>query len=483
VTPPASLPRSRAPRREWNQKEDTDLREAVLKNGDNWVKVAAMVPGRDNKSCRQRWVGALDKWTPEEVAILREAVKEHGEDWVAVGKLLPGRTDNRCHEQWDKIESKLMTPEADAKLMGEVNISLQRLASSSCASHSKEIKTTTEDPAPPDFDVDDSQQQPPRRAAAKKSGAIAAQENKDASGDDSIFEEPTPRKAEWSRTTLDTDDSAAGLGNSPSSAIAESDYDSDETATSPSGKGETHITDLNDRMSELSFSASNTFGKALNSSDTHLGAELLTFATTFSQQVPNEQLCKSLMELIMFGPNSGGTWFPDCQRMELASNYMSLLLSKPGFADKLTGVTKPSFWEECLDQMTAPIYCVAGDEHRISAAAIERTGQSLQVKVCCAELFLDLLSRELKGFVRKNDVPDTDRTGIIFSQPIVKHIQEGRAKEALERSLKACTQLWSTYGHFILCDVIFLISRLQRTQRTARRTFLCTLFARTLAVL
>jgi hypothetical protein len=234
-------------------------------------------------------------------------------------------------------------------------------------------------------------------------------------------------------------------------AVDEPDYDSEDTANSP-------ITDLTNRMIELDVSVSNTFEGALNSSDTHLGAELLTFAATFSQRVPNERLCKVLLDLIMFGPNSGGTWFPDCQRMELATNYMSLLLSKPGFTDKLSRLAKPSFWEECLDQMTAPIYCVDGDECRISAAAIERTGQSLHVKVCCAELFLDLLSRELKGFVRNNDVSgpdpdhDTDRTESIFSKPIVKHIQ-GRTKEALEKSLKACTQLWNTYGHFICCDL------------------------------
>jgi hypothetical protein len=166
--------------------------------------------------------------------------------------------------------------------------------------------------------------------------------------------------------------------------------------------------------------------------------------------------------------------------MELATNYMSLLQSKPGFADKLSRVAKPSFWEECLDQMTSPIYAVDGDEHRISAAAIERTGQSLHVKVCCAELFLALLSRELKGFVRKQYESDTES---LCAKPIVKHILGHRrgAKEALEKSFKACTKLWSMYG--LLFYVIFQISRLQWTQMTARRMYLSTFFVRRLAVL
>jgi hypothetical protein len=249
----------------------------------------------------------------------------------------------------------------------------------------------------------------------------------------------------------------AQIKEDPAKAIAESDYnyDSDETVIAhQSGTVDSPITELTDRLPELSHSASHVFGCALNSSDTHLGAELLTFATTFSKQVPNESLCNVLLELIMFGPNSGGTLFPDCHRMELATNYMSLLLSKSGFADQLSRVAKASFWRECLDQMTAPIYCVAGDEDRISAAAIERTGQSLHVKVCCAELFLDLLSRDLKGFVRQHHrqhhEPDTES---LCSKPIIKHILPHHAKEALERSLIACTQLWSMYGHFILCDL------------------------------
>ncbi len=79
------------------------------------------------------------------------------------------------------------------------------------------------------------------------------------------------------------------------------------------------------------------------------------------------------------------------------------------------------------------------------------------MKVCCAELFLSLLSRELKSFVRKQDEPDTES---LCSKPIVKHILDHprRAKEALEKSLKACTQLWSMYGHFILCDLPVLKS-------------------------
>jgi hypothetical protein len=86
------------------------------------------------------------------------------------------------------------------------------------------------------------------------------------------------------------------------------------SADANTGTETADIADLTNRMPELNFSVSNTFEGALNSSDTHLGAELLTFAATFSQRVPNERLCKVLLELIMFKPNSGGTQTHQPQR-------------------------------------------------------------------------------------------------------------------------------------------------------------------------
>jgi hypothetical protein len=133
-----------------------------------------------------------------------------------------------------------------------ITLDWQTSGCSSCTSNS----TTTEDLAPADVDVAVSPQQP--TAAAKTSRAKAAQENKDASDDNSISEGPVPRKAKRSHATLDTDDGASTLGFSPSSAVAESDYDSDETVSSPPGAGDSPITDLANRMTELSFSASNT---------------------------------------------------------------------------------------------------------------------------------------------------------------------------------------------------------------------------------
>jgi myb proto-oncogene protein len=92
----------------WAPEEDIKLTEAVKKYGADWVAVAALVPGRTNVQCRMRWVDTLDpsigksagKWTPEEDAKLTEAVEKNGTIWVAVAALVPGRKNHQCRQRW-----------------------------------------------------------------------------------------------------------------------------------------------------------------------------------------------------------------------------------------------------------------------------------------------------------------------------------------------------------------------------------------------
>jgi hypothetical protein len=119
VTPEVSFPiaaASRAPRRYWRAEEDAKLMEAVKTHGNkavqklgkDWVAVAAMVPDRTNKQCRDRWKKSLDpanrkkpgKWSTEEDAKLKEAVKKHGKKWVEVAAMVPDRTNDQCRERW-----------------------------------------------------------------------------------------------------------------------------------------------------------------------------------------------------------------------------------------------------------------------------------------------------------------------------------------------------------------------------------------------
>jgi hypothetical protein len=94
----------------WIREEDVKLTEAVKKHGTHWVVVAAQVPGRTNDQCRARWTQTLDptngkktgKWALREDAKLTEAVKKHGNDWLSVAAMVPGRTNQQCMSRWTK---------------------------------------------------------------------------------------------------------------------------------------------------------------------------------------------------------------------------------------------------------------------------------------------------------------------------------------------------------------------------------------------
>jgi hypothetical protein len=100
--------------RSWTPQEDTKLIDAVTEHGDDWARVAAMVPDRKHHQCRYRWVSYLDPsidrtstyskgaWKAQEDANLTDAVTKHGNSWLVVAALLPGRTAQQCSGRWRK---------------------------------------------------------------------------------------------------------------------------------------------------------------------------------------------------------------------------------------------------------------------------------------------------------------------------------------------------------------------------------------------
>jgi myb proto-oncogene protein len=99
----------------WTALEDVKLKDAVQTHGGkDWGAIAALLPGRTKLQCSGRWREALvsnidpstaltGKWSEDEDIKLKDAVQTHGgKNWAAIAALVPSRTERQCRNRRNK---------------------------------------------------------------------------------------------------------------------------------------------------------------------------------------------------------------------------------------------------------------------------------------------------------------------------------------------------------------------------------------------
>ena len=115
----------------WSSNEDAQLRQGVASLGSRrWKEIArTYVPTRTATQCRQRWYNQLQPdirkgtWSVEENNMFQKAVNKYGHhNWPTVAAAVPHRTPKQCREHWARhfnplIDHGPFTPKDDETLM------------------------------------------------------------------------------------------------------------------------------------------------------------------------------------------------------------------------------------------------------------------------------------------------------------------------------------------------------------------------------
>jgi hypothetical protein len=104
----------------FNQVEDEQLTSLVARLGRrSWDAVAAYMPGRSARQCRDRWKFYLcpsvnrSPWTPDEDRVLLAKYRELGPKWSILCQSFENRSLNNVKNRWNSVIRKVRASDLD----------------------------------------------------------------------------------------------------------------------------------------------------------------------------------------------------------------------------------------------------------------------------------------------------------------------------------------------------------------------------------
>lgn len=122
----------------WTTEEDRLLLDTIAANNNQlaWPKIAASVPGRTGKQCRERYLNhlkpslKLTSWSVLEDAMIFRLYSLQGSKWSRMVKHLKGRTDNSIKNRYHHLKRRFERKMKSVKTSKDLETVMEKLKNS-----------------------------------------------------------------------------------------------------------------------------------------------------------------------------------------------------------------------------------------------------------------------------------------------------------------------------------------------------------------